>query len=129
MMPRQTVELTSSPRGLEECMVELPASELLPLLQRGEVVAEELARAFLGAIRKHDANIRAFLHFDEERILTQARAVDDKRRRGEPLGLLAGLPVAIKDVLCTAGQPTTCGSKMLANFVPPYDAHVISQLR
>ena len=47
------------------------------------------------------------------------------RQRGEPLGLLAGLPVAIKDVLCTRGQPTTCGSKILQNFVPPYDAHVI----
>ena len=55
--------------------------------------------------------------------------MDARRERGEPLGTLAGLPVAIKDVLCTKGQPTTCGSKMLQNYRPPYDAHVIERLR
>ena len=55
--------------------------------------------------------------------------MDAKRKRGEALGLLAGLPVAIKDILCMKGQPTTCGSKMLQNYLPPYDAHVIERLR
>ena len=59
----------------------------------------------------------------------QARAVDAKRQRGEPVGLLAGLPVAVKDVLCIKGQPTTCGSKILQNYRPPYDAHVVERLR
>src|SRR5262249_8109051 len=59
----------------------------------------------------------------------QARAIDQKRVRGEPLGLLAGLPVAVKDVLSTAGVPTTCGSKILESYLPPYDAHVIARLR
>src|SRR5207253_2963259 len=78
---------------------------------------------------ERDPTVRAFLHVDADSALEQARAVDLKHRRGEPLGPLAGVPVAIKDVLCTAGQPTTCGSKMLENFVPPYDAHVITRLK
>src|SRR5207248_11796561 len=61
--------------------------------------------------------------------LGQARCVDEKRRAGQPVGVLGGLPVAVKDVLCTRGQPTTCASKMLKNFVPPYDAHVVERLR
>ena len=110
-------------------MIRLPASQLLPLLQREEISAAELTQAYLAAIHRHDGDIRAFLHVDDERALAQAHAVDEKLRRGEKLGPLAGLPVALKDVLCTAGQPTTCGSKILKNFVPPYDAHVITKLR
>src|SRR5207247_3704604 len=66
---------------------------------------------------------------DRDRALTQARAVDDKRRRGERVGRLGGVPVAIKDVICTRSEPTTCASRMLKNFIPPYDAHVITRLR
>jgi aspartyl-tRNA(Asn)/glutamyl-tRNA(Gln) amidotransferase subunit A len=110
-------------------MIRLSASELLPLLQREAISAAELTQAYLAAIRRHDPQIAAFLHVDEERAMTQAHAVDQKRRRGEKPGLLGGLPLAIKDVVCTAGQPTTCGSKFLRNFVPPYDAHVITKLR
>jgi aspartyl-tRNA(Asn)/glutamyl-tRNA(Gln) amidotransferase subunit A len=110
-------------------MIERTATDLLNLLARGETSSEELTGAFLAAIRQRDGQVRAFLHVDEAAALEQARAIDGKRRRGEPLGALAGLPVAVKDVLCTAGQPTTCGSKILQNFVPPYDAHVITRLR
>ena len=110
-------------------MIDHTAAELLGLLSRGEILAEELTRPFLDAIKKRDSAVKAFLHVNEESALEQARNIDGKRKRGEPLGPLAGIPVAIKDVLCIEGQTTTCGSKILENFVPPYDAHVISRLR
>src|SRR5438034_6457726 len=110
-------------------MIERSAGELLDLMANGATTAEAITQSFLQSIRQRDGRIHAFLHVDEELALTQARAVDAKRRRGEPLGPLAGLPVAVKDVICTAGVPTTCGSKMLRNFVPPYDAAVITKLK
>lgn len=110
-------------------MIERTATELADLLSRGELSAVALAREFLQAIRQRDAKVQAFLHLDEANALQQAEAVDARRQRKEPLGPLAGIPVAIKDVLCTAGQPTTCGSKMLQNFRPPYDAHVVTRLK
>jgi aspartyl-tRNA(Asn)/glutamyl-tRNA(Gln) amidotransferase subunit A len=110
-------------------MPEHTAVEFLSLLERGEITSEGLTSQFLQAIHQRDPKIRAFLHIDEPRALEQAQAVDAKRKRGQPLGPLAGLPIAVKDVLCTAGQRTTCGSKILQNFVPPYDAHVITCLQ
>ncbi|MGE5195235.1 MAG: Asp-tRNA(Asn)/Glu-tRNA(Gln) amidotransferase subunit GatA [Deltaproteobacteria bacterium] len=105
------------------------AGELLKRLDRGDLQSQDVVAAYLDAIAANDGKVNAFLHVDRERALAQARAIDDKRRRGERVGKLAGLPVAIKDVICTEGVPTTCASRMLKNFVPPYDAHVISRLR
>lgn len=105
------------------------ASELLVRMDRGDILSEEVTTAFLDAISTCDESVGAFVHVDAEAALEQARFVDDKRRSGEKLGLLAGLPVAVKDVLCTRGTPTTCCSKMLQNFVPPYDAHAVTKLR
>jgi aspartyl-tRNA(Asn)/glutamyl-tRNA(Gln) amidotransferase subunit A len=110
-------------------MTEQTATDLLDRLSRGEVTSEALTRQFLDTIRRREPLVRAFLHVDEEGALEQARGVDARRQRGERLGLLAGLPVAVKDVLCTRGQRTTCGSKILETFVPPYDAAVIERLR
>jgi aspartyl-tRNA(Asn)/glutamyl-tRNA(Gln) amidotransferase subunit A len=110
-------------------MTDRTAVELLALLARGDLTAEALTDQFLQAIRRHDPQVGAFLHVDEATALERARAVDAKRRQGASVGPLAGLPVAVKDVLCTAGQPTTCGSKILQNFRPPYDAHVVTRLK
>jgi len=104
-------------------------TELLAQLNSREITSVEVTQAFLDAIDRQDQTIHAFLHVDREAVLQQAQAVDEKRASGAPMGLLAGLPVAVKDVLCTLGQPTTCGSRILKNFVAPYDAGVISKLR
>ncbi len=110
-------------------MLQSTATELLRRLIAGDLTSEALTVEFLRAIRECDPQIQAFLHVDEDAALAQARDVDAHRQRGEALGALAGLPVAVKDVLCTAGRPTTCGSKILRNFVPPYDAHVVTRLK
>ena len=110
-------------------LIEKTAGELIELQSHGDATAESIADAFLSSIREQDSKVRAFLHVDESAVREQARAVDVKRKAGQKLGALAGIPVAIKDVLCTKGVPTTCSSKMLQNFIPPYDAHVIEQLK
>jgi aspartyl-tRNA(Asn)/glutamyl-tRNA(Gln) amidotransferase subunit A len=104
------------------------ATELLAAQQQGES-AESITRAFLDAIKRLDGRVKAFLRVDEAAALEQARAVDAKRKAGGVLGPLAGIPVAIKDVLCTKGVTTTCGSRMLQEFKPPYDAHVVAALK
>ena len=73
--------------------------------------------------------LNVFVHLDPETVSGPGPRVDDKRKAGEMVGRLAGVPVAIKDVLCVEGEPTTCGSRMLRNFRPPYDATVIAKLR
>jgi aspartyl-tRNA(Asn)/glutamyl-tRNA(Gln) amidotransferase subunit A len=110
-------------------MIHRTVAELLQSLSQGEISSEALTAQFLEAIRQRDPQVKAFLHVNEAAALEQARRVDAKRQRSERLGALAGVPVAIKDVLCIAGQPTTCGSKILQDFVPPYDAHVITRLK
>jgi aspartyl-tRNA(Asn)/glutamyl-tRNA(Gln) amidotransferase subunit A len=110
-------------------MIEKTASELIAAQDKGEATSEEICRAYLDAIRRRDPWVKAFLYVDDADVIRQAQAVDAKRKTGKPLGALAGVPVAIKDVLCTVGIPTTCSSKILKNYKPPYDAHVITRLR
>jgi aspartyl-tRNA(Asn)/glutamyl-tRNA(Gln) amidotransferase subunit A len=104
------------------------AVSLLAQLNAGEVTSLEVVRRMLDrADRLKRLNV--FVHLDPELVLAQARAIDNCRQSGEPVGPLAGVPVAIKDVLCVEGEPTTCGSRMLRGFRPPYEATVISKLR
>jgi aspartyl-tRNA(Asn)/glutamyl-tRNA(Gln) amidotransferase subunit A len=110
-------------------MINLTAHELLASLNKGDITAESLTQRYLDAIRRVDVNIKSFLSVDESAALEQARQIDAKRKRAEKLGPLAGIPVAVKDVICTRGQRTTAGSKILPNFVPPYDAHVVARLK
>jgi len=105
------------------------AVELLSRLQQGDISSVEVTTGVLESIDRHDESIGAFLLVDRDGALEQAEAIDLKRREGRAVGELGGLPVAVKDVLCTKDVPTTCASRMLKSFVPPYDAHVIEQLK
>lgn len=105
------------------------SAELLERMERRDLSCVDVTTAHLDAIAAHDGKVKAFLHVDRDHALAQARKIDEKRASGASVGLMGGIPVAIKDVLCTQGQPTTCASKMLKNFVPPYDAHVITRLK
>lgn len=109
-------------------LIEQSASELLTLLTRGEISSQELTSAYCDRIEAVDGKVGAFLQYDRSKATARARAIDEKRSRNEPVGLLAGLPIAVKDILCAKGERTTCASRMLENFVAPYDAHVITKL-
>jgi aspartyl-tRNA(Asn)/glutamyl-tRNA(Gln) amidotransferase subunit A len=104
------------------------ACALLQELGAGKLTSEDLVQSLLERARSLE-RLNVFVHLDGDRILAAARSIDAKRRSGEMLGPLAGIPVAIKDVICVEGEPTTCASRMLKNFRPPYDATVIAKLK
>lgn len=109
-------------------LTNLTATQVVAGIAARKFSSEEVAKAFLDRTAKL-ASLNIYVHLDPEVVLTQARQVDRRLAAGENVGPLAGLPVAIKDLLCVEGEPTTCGSKMLANFRPPYDATVIEKLK
>jgi len=110
-------------------LLDRTATELLADLTTGRTTSVELTRACLEQIDRHDRQVRAFLRVDPEAAIARAEEIDRRRTAGGPLGRLGGLPVAVKDVLCTQDEPTTCASRMLENFRPPYDATVIARLK
>ncbi|MFD4660911.1 Asp-tRNA(Asn)/Glu-tRNA(Gln) amidotransferase subunit GatA [Kitasatospora sp. NPDC058444] len=110
-------------------LIRYTAAETASAVAKGEVSAVEVAQAHLDRIAAVDEKVNAFLHVDTEGALAAAKAVDDKRAKGEELGPLAGVPLALKDVFTTKGIPTTCGSKMLEGWIPPYDATLTSRLK
>ncbi|MCL1922292.1 MAG: Asp-tRNA(Asn)/Glu-tRNA(Gln) amidotransferase subunit GatA [Propionibacteriaceae bacterium] len=100
------------------------ATKLGQLISSRQVTSEEVAQAHFDRIEAKEHEIHAFLHVDTTRGLDTARRVDAALDSGEKLGPLAGVPVALKDVFTYTGAPTTCGSKMLENWIPPYDATI-----
>jgi aspartyl-tRNA(Asn)/glutamyl-tRNA(Gln) amidotransferase subunit A len=105
------------------------ATQTAAAIASGEVSAVEVARAHLDRIDAVDGALHAFLHVDRDGALAAAAAVDAQRAAGGSLGPLAGVPLALKDVLTTAGIPTTCGSRVLQGWVPPYEATVTRRLK
>ncbi len=104
-------------------------SELISQLNSGTLTARQLVEASLERITALNGTLNAFVSVDAEDALAKADVIDKKRTAGNPIGRLAGLPIAVKDNICTRGTTTTCGSRMLQNFRPPYDAHVIERLK
>lgn len=107
----------------------LPLVHQARAVKDGELSALALTEAHLTRIAAHDDAVHAFLRVDADGARAAARAVDEARARGEALGRLAGVPIAIKDQIVTRGLETTAGSKILAGWVPPYDATVVTRLR
>ncbi len=108
-------------------LTRLSAADLAAAIAAGETSAEEATRAHLDRIAAVDDRVHAFLHVDADGALAAARAVDADRDTAK--GPLAGVPLALKDVVVTRGLPTTCGSKILEGWVPPYDATITAKLR
>jgi len=110
-------------------MMHRPIHELTDAYRRGELTPTAVTEAYLARIAAHNDRVGAYLSVVREHALGAASESDRRWRAGAPLGPLDGAPLALKDVLCTRGVRTTCGSKMLEKFVPPYDATVVERLR
>src|SRR5271170_3458198 len=110
-------------------LTRMTAAELSAALAAGEVSATEVTRAHLDRIAAVDDRVHAFLHVAADSALAQAKEIDARRQAGDNLGPLAGVPVAVKDVFTTTGMPTTCGSRILEGWHPPYDATITKRLK
>jgi aspartyl-tRNA(Asn)/glutamyl-tRNA(Gln) amidotransferase subunit A len=110
-------------------LIRKSAAEMTDALASGETTSVALTQACLDRIGEVDADVHAFLHVDAEGALAQAAASDARRAAGQPASALDGVPISVKDVLVTEGLPTTCGSRILEGWVPPYDATVVARLK
>ena len=110
-------------------MIRRSAAEMAQALASKEVSAEELTKAHFERISAVDPKVKAFLHLDADGAIKAAKDVDQRRSRGENLPTLAGVPLALKDVMTQKGIPTTCGSRILEGWRPPYDSTVVTNLK
>src|SRR5208337_2315752 len=106
----------------------LTISQIHERLKTRQATAVEIAQAHLAHIEQNDQEVRAYLSLCPERALAQAKKVDEAIAAGEALAPLAGVPVAVKDVILTRGTRTTCASRILENFLAPYDATAVERL-
>ncbi|MDF2883869.1 MAG: glutamyl-tRNA(Gln) amidotransferase, subunit [Clostridiaceae bacterium] len=107
----------------------LTAVDIKKGIAEGKFTCEEVITSLFNRINKVDPEINAYISLCYEDALKKAREIDEKKKNGEKLGALAGIPIAIKDNICTDGIKTTCASKVLQDFIPPYDATVIKKLK
>ena len=110
-------------------MINKTAAEMADSLAKGETTSVELTQAHLDRVAAVDGQVKAFLHVNSEGALAQAKEVDARRAKGEKLSPIAGIPLALKDVLAQKGVPTTAGSKILQGWLPPYDSTVVCKLK
>ncbi len=109
-------------------LYELTIAGAMEKMRLGEITSVQLTQSCLDRIEQVEGSVRAFITLDKEGAMEQAREADARRCSGRE-GLLCGIPLTVKDLLCTKGMKTTCGSKILENFIPPYDATVVERLR
>ncbi|MFH0887919.1 MAG: Asp-tRNA(Asn)/Glu-tRNA(Gln) amidotransferase subunit GatA [Planctomycetota bacterium] len=105
------------------------ALEIKNLITQKKVTAKEVVENLFSHIESVEPQIKAYLTLTKDLALLQAKAIDEKIAKSQKLGLLAGIPIAIKDNICTDGIKTTCASKILKDFIPPYDAYVIKRIK
>ena len=110
-------------------LLDLTALELGAAIKKGETTAVEAAESCFARMKEMESEVHAFINLDEERAMDQAKKVQKEIEEGKLTGPLAGVPVAVKDNICTKGLATTCGSRMLEHFVPPYDAFAARKLK
>ena len=110
-------------------LLDLTALELGEAIKKGETTAVEAAECCFARMKEMEPEVHAFINLDEERAMDQAKKVQKEIEEGKLAGPLAGVPVAVKDNICTKGLATTCGSRMLEHFVPPYDAFAARKLK
>ena len=108
-------------------ITELTVHELMDKLSKNEITSEEITKAYIDRINDKEQDIKSFISLTTEEAIEKARTIDDKRKNGQASNY-AGIPIGIKDNICTKGVKTTCASKMLENFISPYDATVVEKL-
>ena len=109
-------------------LYEYTVHELIEKLENGETTSEEITKSYFKRIKEVEQKVKAYVSTLEEEALEKAKKIDEKRKSGEVLSKFAGIPIGIKDNMCIKGTKTTCSSKMLENFVAPYNATVIEKL-
>ncbi len=109
-------------------LYEYTVHELVDKLEKGEITSEEITRSYFERIKEKDNQVKAYISTLEEDAIKKAKKVDEYRKAGKPVSRFAGIPIGIKDNMCITGTKTTCSSKMLENFVAPYNATVIDKL-
>lgn len=113
---------------MSDDLFSVPTNDLIAQLQAGDTTSRALVEHSLSRIEQQNPTINAFVSVDAEAALATADAIDARRAAGQQVGLLQGLPLGVKDNICRKGAATTCGSRMLQNYLPPYDAHVVEQI-
>lgn len=108
--------------------IEISVKEMVEKIKDGSLKSYDVVKSYFDNIEGKEGRINAFLSLQKDESLKKAKIIDDKIKNGETVGRLAGIPIAIKDNICTQGVTTTCASKMLEDFIPPYDATVVKKL-
>ncbi|MBY8984654.1 MAG: Asp-tRNA(Asn)/Glu-tRNA(Gln) amidotransferase subunit GatA [Candidatus Lokiarchaeota archaeon] len=109
-------------------LYEYMAYELLEKIKNREITIEEVIQQVYERIEETEDKLHSFVHLSKEKAINKAQKLDKKIKNGKPIGKLYGLPIGIKDLICIKDSPTTCGSKILQNYIPPYNATVIENL-